>query len=578
MAFAQEMAGRDGQLASLAGDYQRPDLKITLEQIRRARLRLRLAMSAQSAAHAVEELLSCWQNYAQSRNLAGLIHEQKASNTNFTQEMLFFAASDGPVQLSLAQALKAIDDCRFRDEVLAKGPPFDLAAARAWADLANERVQSECELEITQVLEIKDWLAQSRVFCLGQRWPVAALPALLESPQRSIRRATCRGILDFIKNHEDWLNRQAQDLLDIRSQIVKKLHLANFNTYANLRTGLACASDDRFSSFKQYVQHYFVPIGVEIRRLQRKRLNLEHLSEHDWLCLLPDGHPVPAISRDTQLTAITASLTGLLQRHAPELAIDFSVLERPRLDFQLGPDMYGASRASLLGPKGPVYWRLPHHGTMMDISHHLHAYGPLLATLADQAAALQAGWTRAPELPDLARTTLQACLTEQVAQPLLSDLILENDLFSLLRLTQKAEALVFLTMQADYSQRLHQDPLLDPAQRQALWLLLEQTYLPDLVHGEWPYLSDGGLAHLALVAWLEPGQTLAQAWGLFAALAIWQQNRTQPEKLSQIWARLISQGQHLTFGQLLENFQIPAPWDEDSFKRLAFAVSAELSL
>ena len=100
MAFAQEMAGRDGQLASLAGDYQRPDLKITLEQIRRARLRLRLAMSAQSAAHAVEELLSCWQNYAQSRNLAGLIHEvMKDPDT----QRKFATAKMEPVVATMAQ-------------------------------------------------------------------------------------------------------------------------------------------------------------------------------------------------------------------------------------------------------------------------------------------------------------------------------------------------------------------------------------------------------------------------------------------------------------------------------------------
>jgi len=59
-------------------------------------------------------------------------------------------------------------------------------------------------------------------FCLGQRWPLAALPALLESPQRSIRRAAVRGIQDFILTHEDWLNLQIGDLLDLRSQMAKK--------------------------------------------------------------------------------------------------------------------------------------------------------------------------------------------------------------------------------------------------------------------------------------------------------------------------------------------------------------------
>ncbi|MCD8498917.1 MAG: hypothetical protein LRY35_02900 [Clostridiales bacterium] len=70
-------ASPGGQPQGLARYYHRPDLKVTLEQIRRARLRLRLAMSAASARKASLELLSCWQAYHHNKTLARLLHESK---------------------------------------------------------------------------------------------------------------------------------------------------------------------------------------------------------------------------------------------------------------------------------------------------------------------------------------------------------------------------------------------------------------------------------------------------------------------------------------------------------------------
>ncbi len=570
-------ASPGGQPQGLARYYQRPDLKVTLEQIRRARLRLRLAMSAVSARKASQELIACWQSYQYNRTLARLLHEQKSSDPNRISELAFFEMADGPVHSSLALAFKALMDCRFRDDILPLIQPFHLESALDWSELASERIQAESEAEAVKIREISDWMAQSRIFCLGQRWPVAALPALLESPQRSIRRATFRGILDFVRTHEEWLDRQISALIELRVLMAKKLHLSGPFERIRHQTGLSGVTEDHFLAFTRLIQHFFVPMGVEIRSLQRKRLNLETLSEQDWLCFLPDGHPVPTSSRDAQFQTIAKILKNQLKDHTDTLG-DLACLDQPLADFQLGPDMSGEVTAWLLRPEGPVYWRLPHHGTMTDISHHLQAFGPLLAALADQGMAQRAGSMAAPVLPDLARATLQASLTELAALPSLQELIQENELYGLLRLTQMTETLVILTLVADFSYRIHQENLIDPAERNRLWLELEQQYLPDLDHVDWPYLAQGGLQHLALDAWLKPGHSLARALGLFAALCIWQKNRKFPGQLGQDWSHLMAKGNSLPFDQLLLSFNFPLPWDETAFKRLAFAISAELSL
>jgi len=166
----------------LVNHYQRPDIKAILEQIRRARLRVRLAMNAASAGQASQELMACWQAYVHGKTMACLIHEQKSSDPQGSSELEFYLHEDGPIKASLAQAFKAIADCRFREEILPQIRPFHLESALFWSELSSERIQSECEAEAAKVRAISDWLAQSRIFCLGQRWPLAALPAFAGVP------------------------------------------------------------------------------------------------------------------------------------------------------------------------------------------------------------------------------------------------------------------------------------------------------------------------------------------------------------------------------------------------------------
>jgi len=85
----------------LVNHYQRPDIKAILEQIRRARLRVRLAMNAASAGQASQELMACWQAYVHGKTMACLIHEQKSSDPQGSSELEFYLHEDGPIKRQL---------------------------------------------------------------------------------------------------------------------------------------------------------------------------------------------------------------------------------------------------------------------------------------------------------------------------------------------------------------------------------------------------------------------------------------------------------------------------------------------
>jgi hypothetical protein len=561
-----------------AATYRRPDLPEMLEKIRRVRLTLRLTLNAASAVQAVEDLQTCLRPYLASRSLARLLHERNAGDPVFCQEMDFFLQADAKVWDSLSQALQAVVACRFKNDLMPRLAPLSPEIMLEDRGLSVLRTAEERQAEKRLVLEQQDFFARSRIFCLGQRWPLAALPSFLESPQESIRQAAWRGLVDFWQAHAETQNEVMRKLLEIRSQAARKLHLASPFELACRQAGLEDLQPENLEAFRQNVLRYLVPMTGEIRRLQRKRLNEDSLKPWNWLCLLPAGYPVPAAGRNELGEATCRILRQVLTESGRDQSDIVRLLSEGVADYQLLPDMYAAPAAFVLGDDGPVYWRVIHHGCLRDLTAQTRACASLLRRLNLSAGGQKVSLSTWPRRPDDARDALLAGLTEWTWLPCWAPVVEDTSLHTLLRLTQWVEAIVWLTLVAEFAQKMQDGRLSKAEERAALWQDLQKKYAPDLDLDQIPFLEKGGLLQAAPAAWLWPAKPLAQAFGMITALAVRYQNARTPAGLPHAFANLLETDPRLTYRETLEKNQWPEPWDETLFRRLAYAISAELAL
>lgn len=561
-------------------EYQRPDLKLVLDQLRRSRLRLRLAMSIESAMRAVEEFLNCWAEYQQARDIAILRHEQNTADLYFLAEAEFFATADGQVLISLANAFQALGSCRFREDLIARLNPDVLVVASRLNDQVSDRLKDDFITENQLNLKLHDWIAQSRIFCLGQRWSLYALPALLESPQRSIRKAALRGLDDFLKTHAEWLDQQLDRLLELRLQIARKQRQQNIHNRSCRQVGLGGLAEENRHQFRNLVIQYFVPMTMEIRRLQRKRFGFEQLQDYDALCLLPQGHPVPTFSRESMLSSIGALLKPMIETGISKVEpVDIPAFFSPAVaDFMLRPDMRGDDLAVYLQNSGITYWRLIQHGTMADIAHQLCSAGILLGSVDWSVPDPACPTVHHPRLKDIARSSWQGYLTELATFSRLETIVSDPELYSLLRMTQIVESIVWKTMIDEFSEQIFEQNHILPENRRDLWLKLEKKYCPDICHDNMPFLAEGGLMYLAMDEWIQPYSALAGTFGLMSALSVWSRHRKAQNRLVSIWQKLLLQDNRKSYFQLISELEQPSPWDETMFKQLAYTISSELVL
>ncbi len=560
--------------------YQRPDLKLILEQLRRSRLRLRLAMSIDSARRALEEFLVNWSAYQQAHDIAMLFHEQNTADSVFLAEAEFFAAAEGSVLISLTGVFQALNACRFRDDLIACFDPDLLMVAPRLMDQISERLRDDLFAENMLTLQLRDWIAQARFFCLGQTWSLFALPSLLESPQRSIRRAAMHGLDDFLQTHAGFLDQLIGQTISLRQQIAHKQRQESIHLRACRQVGLDGMLIDNRQQFKNLVVQYFVPMAIEIRRLQRKRFGYDLIQDYDVNCFLPQGHPVPAFHRESLLTTAGALLGQMNGTGDPKReSVDFRSLFSPlAADFILKPDMYGEDLAIHLNDSGETYWRLIQHGTMADIAHLFRMAGQLLGSMDWPAPEATNTPVCHPRLRDLARTSWQGYLTEFATIGRIGTIINDQELYSLLRLTQMVETIVWKTMIDDFTCQVFDQSITDPDNRYNLWLSLERVYCPDILHDNMPFLAKGGLMYLATENINKPYTALADAFGLISALAVWSRNQKTQNRLDNLWRKVVIQDNRKPYFQLLKDLDQLPPWDENLFKQLAYKVSAALNL
>ncbi len=277
-------------MMSIDISYQRPDLKAIQDQLRRDRLRIRLALTADSAAKALTDVIEIWKNHCELKEKVRLLHKRQPSDAFWTEEQEWLIRVDTGIQISLMSIDQTIQNSRHLAELTERFSLIFPIVSPQTAALFSERLREDLTIEQITGSRTWDMFLNSRVYCIGQTWSLMGLRDLLTSPQRSIRRAALRGLNDWINLQGEQLDQYFSDLLKKRQFIIQKARLSEGWPEISLQGQIPLTADVR-QNWQKLVLTYLVPMSCEIRRLQRRRLNLEFLQDYDLLCFLQNGMP-----------------------------------------------------------------------------------------------------------------------------------------------------------------------------------------------------------------------------------------------------------------------------------------------
>jgi M3 family oligoendopeptidase len=553
-------------------EYRRPDMARLSDHFRRARLRLRLAMSAHAAQGAILELQPPLVEYQTMAVLARIRHDLQTRHSFYIEEVDFYDTQDVQVAQLTQSTYAALQASRFRNELNLQLGPAIFRKAQVLRDTVQPQVLADLAEENRMASAYQQHLAEAQIECLGLRYTLAGIQPLLESSERLVRFAAHRSLAAYYTGEGPWLDELFDRMVKTRTGLAQKLGYGSFTDLAYRRMERHDYGREQVSQFRDLIQRYFVPITREIRRLQKRRLNLDTLYYYDLPCLFPQGNPPIQIPRHQ----LSTEVGRVMQQLFGETPSFFDQLDESGfIDTVARPDkVQGGYCETLMGPQVPFILTNA-GGTSQDVSTLVHEAGHAYASLQ--------AFTRQKVIEDH-RPSLETCEIHSMALEYLSYPFMQGffgeaaDAYTLMHMTESLLFLPYGCLVDEFQHEVYDHPELDSTARRHLWRELEKKYQPDIDYGLETWFVEGGAWQKKEHIFVAPFYYIDYCLAQLAALDLWQLARKNRSQAMTRYHKLCAAGGQMTFLELLDHAGVASPFDEATIKRLAFAVCEFLSL
>lgn len=552
--------------------YEQPDLNVLSDHFRRARLRVRLSMSPSAAAAAILDLQQPVQVFHSMATLARIRHDCDLSDPVYREAVRFFDHAEARVAQWTQSTYAALLDSRFRHDLEDLLGQSLLRKAVQLNKSVQDRTIADLSEENRLVTVYQQRISDIRIRFKAQNLNLSQLEPMLQGPDRNDRRAAHQAMNTVFAENKAWLDNCFSQLIAVRNRMSRKLGFTGFTELGYIRMERVDYARADVEKFRRFIQLYFVPICQEIRRLQKRRLELDHLMYYDLPCLFPQGNP-PLICRPDQLVELTGKvMVSLLGDDGSFFA---GLAEKDYVDALARPDKLGGGYCSTLLTQRVPFILTNASQTARDVTVLLHETGHALASLSGfpQMKIME------DHSPSLDLCEIHSTALEYLSYPCMPAYFAENaEDYTLMHMTESLLFLPYACAVDEFQHLVYDQPDMSADERHRVWHLLEQKYQPDLDYGEDGYFAEGGAWQKKEHIYASPFYYIDYALAQIAALDLWQISRKDAPLAMKKYRLLCDLGGRDTFLQQLSEAGLSSPFEEGTIKKIAYAVCDFLDL
>ena len=552
--------------------YRRIDLEKLSLEMRRARLRLRLAMNHASAVEAVMEMDQLRRHYQTMKALAAIRHDQHTEDASYAAERDFYDQIDGQVDQQVQQFYATFLNTRHRTALESQFGSLVFRKAENFRTTVKPEVLADLAGENRLATQYGQLMSTLAVPLNGQDLSLAQIEPHLQAADRTERRQAHAALATALHSQSDQLDTIFDQLVQHRRTISRKLGFSSFTDLGYRRMERLDYRREQIDALRQNILRFFVPITTEIRRLQRRRLKLDQLFYFDLPCLYPDGNPALQVAPDG-LAAAANQVAAKVSRQDPSFVQELA--ENGYLDLVARPGKTQGGYCETLFEARLPFILMNASGTPQDAMVLMHECGHAYAALRS---------FKHTDLLEYHQPTLETCEIHSTALEYLSYPHLDaffgpaGQEAALLHMTESLLFLPYGCMVDEFQHRIYDEPTLTPADRNQVWLELEHRYQPDLDYDGAPFFSEGRAWQKKEHIFNSPFYYIDYVLAQLTALDIWSTSRKHPDRAWKKYDALCEAGGHGTFLELLQKAGLASPFEPDTIKRLAYAVCDFLAL
>ncbi|MBN1775063.1 MAG: M3 family oligoendopeptidase [Clostridiales bacterium] len=552
--------------------YERPSVEEFRECAMRTRLRLMTSKDIALVESSLAELQKLLSKFYTAESMCRIRHDQDTTDSFYADEMTFFEEADPIVGELTSAVYSSLLNSEIVPLLMQRFGKMIFMKAKTFKETISTEVVEELSQEAALQNRYDQILSEAEIEFAGHTYNLSMMNPFLESTNREERKNAAKSVSDYYAGELKQFNGIFGEMVKIRTSIAQKLSYPTFVELGYKRMERYDYTPEMVEELRQNILRYIVPITVEIRRLQKKRLEVDELLYYDLPCLFSKGNPRPAIEMK-DYTRCAGELFRALFEKDPSF---FDVLrEHGFTDLETREKKSTGGYCSTLQDYGIPFIFMNANGTFDDISTLVHESGHAYAAIrgVDSSPFIEC------QSPTLETCEIHSTALEYLSYPYLEVFFKGNA--SAFREMHMTDALLFLPygcMVDEFQHRVYREPDLSASQRHSVWKALEDKYQPFLKYDGNEFYESGAAwvkkSHIFTAPFYYIDYCIAQ----IVALQLWDISRKNPQEALLKYDRICSEGGNKPFLEIIEAADLQSPFSADVVKRIAYITSEYLGL
>lgn len=408
-----------------------------------------------------------------------------------------------------------------------------------------------------------DSLMASASFTIqGETVNAAGLVPYAEDPDRAVRLEAQQLRFGHMAEHAEELDRIFDELVALRHGMGKQLGHETYTPLAYQLMGRTDYGPDEVASFRRGVVEHIVPLASELVAQQTERLGLERMTFVDEPLKDPGGNPRPG-GDDAW---VIAQARRMYEELGPEFGEFFNMLiDRGLADLSTRPGKAAGGFCTSLPVHKVPYIFANFNGTTGDVRVLTHECGHAIQSYLSRDL-----YPAAYRWPTAEACEIHSMALEYLTWPWM-ELFFGDDAerFRHQHLEQAIRFLPYGCLVDHFQHELYAQPQLTAAERKALWLELERTYLPHRDYDGLVHVSEGGLWQRQLHIYRYPFYYIDYCLALTGALQFWTRAEADRAQATADYLSLCRLGGSQPYTRLLESAGLSSPFETETLAAVA---------
>lgn len=550
-------------------EYRRPDLDAVKSKFKSLLEQFDSAKNFTTQEDALKEINALRAEFSTAASIASVRNTIDTSNQYYELEQDFFDQTSPIFQDLNIQFYRSLSKSPFQKDLRDKfgNQLFDIAEAnvRSFDASVIADIQEENKLST----EYSKLVASAEIEFDGKKLNLAGLDPYLQSTDRTVRKNAADTNYAWWSKNAKVFDELYDKLVKIRARIAKKLGYNNFVELGYDRMNRTDYNAEDVKKFRQQVVDFVVPLSLELRARQAKRLGLDELYYYDMNLNFTSGNPTPKGDPDW----ILENGKKMYNELSPETKEFFEFMTTYELlDLVNKKNKQAGGYCTHFSKYKAPFIFSNFNGTSHDIDVLTHEAGH----------AFQCFQSRDQEMEEYLWPTYEACeihsmSMEFFAWPWMESFFKEDT--GKYKFQHLAGTILFLPYGCavdEFQHIIYENPDYTPEQRNAVWAEMEKKYRPWINFGDNEYLKGGGMWKRQGHIYRSPFYYIDYCLAQICALQFWSRSQKDFKAAWADYLTLCKAGGSKPFIELVALAGLNNPFQETTVKPVITEVKAWL--